>query len=328
MLFPSFNHARMIVPPRTRKAAQARKKGKGVPAAKAAARSRRVTRKRWRTRRAKGGTARSSVKTASRKSPERKERRKRRGNILMVSARWPCSHLVLWLFLAFLSRGKRLCTTARTQKDAGNPLAARSIPSFMSSTRSEPARSAPSRWFQRKAIPVPWRWHGRPSLFNPCWRTKDLKNQANSAIFPRGPDPGGAFMRSRPWTGLPLSRRAFLISSRKSGATQQSASRTTTMSGGSSRRARTPKSRAYPLPRLASSLLSTVRIPWAEATSPVRSVQLSSTTRTWSREERACFKEARVRPIPFSSLWAGIRTAHLGPSPFESSFAVLLGSGR
>ena len=97
--------------------------------------------------------------------------------------------------------------------------------------------------------------------------------------------------------------------SRTSSCSRQSASTMIRMSGGSELRCFRPKSRAYPLPRLAQSLRSRTSAPHALAIVAVSSVQLSAITKTLSPAFSCCLTSSSVGLSATLSLCAGTNTA-------------------
>ena len=81
------------------------------------------------------------------------------------------------------------------ENHGGEPVAARSSPSCMSSTMLPDASDAVASFAHGNAIPVPINWHGPPRRCQPSGRTWLRTAHANSAILCFRPAPGGARIR-------------------------------------------------------------------------------------------------------------------------------------
>ena len=131
-----------------------------------------------------------------------------------------------------------------------------------------------SRTSLRKAIPVPRRTVDRPSRSRPA-ATASSTADPTAIVYPAGPS-SGLQDQTAVWAASPPEVSMAFNSRRASGFIRQSASRTSTTSGSSARTARSPNSRAYPFPSRSGSSRKRQTVP--EASSAVRSVQLSATT--------------------------------------------------
>lgn len=208
-----------------------------------------------------------------------------RGTCVNAVWRWPCSQRVRCESKARSDSGIALLTPASGQNSGRWPRSARSIPNCMSSTRLPPAGSASLTNGQGIAMPVPVIRQGAPNRISPNGRTRLVTRFPKIDTASIGPFAGRWSVRFLACTGRRSRQARSATMAIAPGSGRQSASITTTTSGGSSARWRKPRCSAYPFPRRRGSFRSTTSVPARRASSAVRSVQLSATTRTRSAAE-------------------------------------------